>query len=903
MSALRPGRRAVAWLPIALAVLAPAAVVGAAPAASAGGCVFTDAGNGWLQTQPTFTDVAGAAVTAYASPAFDPNLLWATDGAQIARSDNAGCSWTIAYSVTQPVVGLPLLAGARITAIAAPSSANQSSFLYVGVTATVAGVPQPQIVRTTDRGRTWSGTASAGRSGLPIVGAVRDLTANAQVPQLAYALIDSGIGGVSQPAVYATNDGGGTWAQRTGSNATTNETSLRAHPLQTSTVYGVAEQRLDISTDGGATFTTIDSLPVAVSGYDIASGSGGVRIAAALRDSNAVAISSDDAHTWSAWRAPGRLTSVAAAPLQDLAVGTDGRSTWFLTAIGPSPPIGPSGTQPTALTVTAPTAVGFSMTGLRNGAILRSTFSLNRQVQFPKFVNGVLTPVFLLPPGPITQFPSTLTPATKSLRLAIGSRAKVPYQLLLPRTPTPVDVMFLVDTTNSMQPVIDGLRQGLAQIAESLDTSGLDAQFGLGDFRDYPSPYGSAQGGDWPYRLDHRVSIAGPSLASALSGLSATGGTTDGGQSALTALYQSTTGAGDLEQGQTFVVPGEDAGYRRDSLRLAMVSTDTPPHYGGEAVQTTQARTVANPGPGYADVIRALRAHGVHQIGLAIDPGAGQSSRPALTSLARASGALAPSGGVDCNGDGAIDVPAGQALVCTVGSEGTSAGVVVDGTPVTVGPSGTTTAASMAAAVIGLAANMPDIRPLQFQVSQGAAYASVASGLRDVNLHADNELGYDVDVRCPPKSAGRHRIEVSAATPARTVATAAIDLTCVPAGSLTPSFGDSATPLAGVALAPAPPAPAPNPVPNVNPNPNPNPNPAPNPNPNPAMAGQEQKQQQLAFANAEGVPRGEEFAMSRLPSRSETAFVGAAAMVLAGASCAIAVRRRTVRAVSRSLSM
>jgi len=899
MSALRPGRRAVAWLPIALAVLAPAAIVGAAPAASAGGCVAKDAGNGWLRTQPTFTDLAGAPVTAFASPAFDPNLLWATDGAQIARSDDAGCSWTIAYAVTQPVVGLPLLTGARITAMAAPSSANRSSFLYVGVTATVAGIPRPQIVTTTDRGRTWSGTSSTGQSGLPIVGTVRELTANAQVPQLAYALIDSGIGGVAQPAVYATSDGGGTWVQRTGSNATANDTSLRAHPLQTSTVYGLAGQRLEVSTDGGATFTTIDSIPVAVNGYDIASGSGGARIAAALSDTNAVAISSDDAHTWSAWPAPDRLTSVAAAPLQDLAVGTDGKSTWFLTVTAPSPPIGPKGTQPADLAVTAPTSAGFSVSGLRDGAILRATFSLGGQIQLPPIVDGVVTPVFLLPRGPITQFPSTLTPATKTLRLPVGGRAKVPYQLLLPRTPTPVDVMFLIDTTSSMQPVIDGLRQGLAQIAASLDTSGLDAQFGLGDFQDYPSPYGTGGPGNYPYRLDHRVSIAGPSLATALGDLRATGGTSDGGQSALTALYQSTTGAGDLEQGETFVVPGEDAGYRRDSLRLAMVATDTPPHYGGEAVQTTQGRTVANPGPGYDDVIRALRAHGVHQIGLAIDPGSGQSSRQALTDLARRSDALAPAGGVDCNGDGVIDVPAGGALVCTVGSEGTSAGVVVDGTPVTVGPSGTTTAASMAAAVIGLAANIPDIRPLQFQVSQGAAYASVASGLRAVNLHADNELSYDVDVRCPPKSGGRHQIEVSAATPARTVATAAIDLTCVPAGALTPSFGDSATPLAGVALAPAPPAPAPNPVPNVNPNPNPNPNPAPNPNPNPAMASQEQKQQQLAFANAEGIPRNEEFAMSRLPSRSETAFVCAAAMVLAGASCAIAVRRRTVRAVSR----
>jgi hypothetical protein len=886
-------------VPIALALVVPAAGVAAAPAAtpaatpaasaaaSSGGCgrggTLTGAGNSWLAMQPAFTDAPGAPVTEFASPAFDPNLIWATDGGQVARTDDAGCTWTIAYSVPSAPGGLPL-GGSHITALAAPSSANQSSFLYLAVTSSVGGVPQPQIVTTTDRGKTWSTTSAAGRSGLPVVGTVEDLSANPQVPQIAYALVDLGVGGVSQPAVYATSDGGATWTRRTGNTATAEAAGLRAHPLQTSTLFGLAGQRLDESSDGGTTFQSVGSLPGSIAGFDIAPGAGGARIAAALANVAAVALSRDDGKSWLTLPAPAQPISVAVAPLQDLVAVTDGNRMWFLTTARQTPPIGPNGSSPVALSLSAPTSAGFSVTGLRNGAILRAAFTLNLRPTPPPLVNGLPVPVYLLAPGPVTQFPATLTPATTSVRLTVGGHVRVPVRLLLPRTPTPVDVMFLVDTTSSMQPVIDGLRQGLAQMATSLDTSGLNARFGLGDFRDYPSPWGSSDVGDWPYRLDQRVSVAGSGLANALASMQATGGTTDGGQSALTALYQSTTGAGDLEEGQTFVAPGQQAGYRPDALKLAMVSTDTAPHYGAEPVQNqaNPPATVADPGPGYDDVINAMRAHGVHEIGLVIDPGGGPNSRPALTRLAAATDSVAPRGGVDCNGDGIVDVPAGAPLVCTVGTESTTA---------VVGPTSTVTAASMAAAVVSLAANIPDMRPLRLQVSRGASYASIASGLRPVNLHADNEIAYGVDVTCPAHSAGRHPIELSAATPARTVATAAIDLTCVARPTL-PALGAAVvTPLAGIAIAPAPPAPATNPVPNPQPNPNPNPNPAPNLNVNPAIADQEQRQEQLAFANAVTSPNSEDLAMS----------FAAATLMLAAASCVLVRRRRTVYAICDSL--
>ena len=62
----------------------------------------------------------------------------------------------------------------------------------------------------------------------------------------------------------------------------------------------------------------------------------------------------------------------------------------------------------------------------------------------------------------------------------------MPYKLLLPRTPSPVDLMFLVDTTDSTDQMIDGVRQGLQTVVNELQSTGLDAQFGVGRLQGLP---------------------------------------------------------------------------------------------------------------------------------------------------------------------------------------------------------------------------------------------------------------------------------------------------------------------------------------------------------------------------------------------------------------------------------
>jgi len=114
--------------------------------------------------------------------------------------------------------------------------------------------------------------------------------------------------------------------------------------------------------------------------------------------------------------------------------------------------------------------------------------------------------IHLLPHVTVKQFPSVLTGDTPTVSLPAGGTKDVGYKLLLPRTPSPVDLMFLVDSTDSTQQMIDGVRQGLQTVVNELQSTGLDAQFGVADFKDYP--YWAGGGGDdadYPYRLRHKI--------------------------------------------------------------------------------------------------------------------------------------------------------------------------------------------------------------------------------------------------------------------------------------------------------------------------------------------------------------------------------------------------------------
>jgi hypothetical protein len=705
--------------------------------------------------------------------------------------------------------------------------------------------------------------------GLPPVGVVRDVVASPQLPMVAWATIEAPATGRT---LWATSDGGRTWTRRS-ELGSASPALLATHPTATTELYGVTDGRVLRSSDGGASFGAT-SLSGSVTQLSVVPGGGGVLMAAALAGERSLAASADGGRSWTRRATPVAPVSVARGPVElDRFAVADSQRVVVLGA-RPQRELSTPGGAPRLVGLTAPTPAGYYVRGLREGAVLQAALSFFNQPLSPTDLRNALRPVRLLPRGAVTQFPSTLAPVKQQVSVPAGGRVRLPYTLVVPRTPRPVDVMFLLDSTNSMAEVFDDLRQGVAAVMNALNAAGLDSRMGLADFRDYPAPYGRAGETDWPYRLDQRLTSISSDLEGALGGVETGGGTDDGGDSALTAVVQSTTGEGESAGLRVLVPRGRQAGYRANALKLAVLAYDTTAHEAGQPLPSGGR----NRGPTFDSAIATAHAHGVHVMGLSIS----QLPRLQLRRLASGTGTVAPEGGVDCDANGSVELPAGEPLVCLIEPLVADSPVVVVGGPSVPGVTGLASQPlGVAPAVVQMAAGIPDLQTVELGLSEDPVVRLATAARSRVDVRADNALDYVLDVRCPRGPASRHPVALTARGATGVLASARLQVDCGGIGA------PPAAVLPPVAAAVAPAAPA-NGVPNANPNPNPNANPqtAPNLNTNAGFAQDEQEQNQLALA--EGDRPTEQLEMSAARS---SAFVGTAALLLCAAT-AVAWRRR-----------
>jgi hypothetical protein len=136
-------------------------------------------------------------------------------------------------------------------------------------------------------------------------------------------------------------------------------------------------------------------------------------------------------------------------------------------------------------------------------------------------------------------------------------------------------------------------------------------------------------------------------------------------ESQLPALFQAATGAGQDLSGAGFseanIPPGQQANFRDGATKLFILWTDAPFHLPGDS------GNIPYPGPSFSETVAAIRALDPPKV-IGISSGGGGLAD--LQAIARATDALAPAGGVDYDNNGAIDIPEGEPLVCTIAASG-----------------------------------------------------------------------------------------------------------------------------------------------------------------------------------------------------------------------------------------
>jgi hypothetical protein len=428
------------------------------------------------------------------------------------------------------------------------------------------------------------------------------------------------------------------------------------------------------------------------------------------------------------------------------------------------------------------------------------------------------------------------------VQLKVGTSGVYDYTLSMPKSPTPLDLFFLIDTSGSMSSYIDNLKTNISTVTHAVQGAGINLRVGVGTLGTGPrpgevvAPYFNKDDptdrGSTLYALFRRVGPVDAEFARALASVKVKQqGGNNPAEAQLAALQQATYGPGIKDPNSPaaaplyIVPPGQDAGWRQAPgvRRIIVHATD-------EAFDMPAGSPMRNGELDYAGVIAQMNAHRVQQIG--ITTGAIES-RDDLARIARATRTLAPPGGADC-GEGEI-LPPGSPLVCD--TEGDFSAII-----------GRLVKSLQDRATVSLGA-----RGSFGQVIRGLD----ASHLSAVDVTKANVLPFKVAVTCKGLSPGTYHEDLTASLRGVRIATSKLTVDCLgpaaaarlipPVAAVIPA---GPPPPAPIAVVPAPPAAQPQAAPQAQPQAQ--------VNPVTAAALQRQQQLQLALALQAGVERPED---------------------------------------------
>jgi hypothetical protein len=858
------------------------------------GQVTTDV-HGWRHSRPpafthgvtTLTDLAinvaqrGEAdplAPAYGVPSDGQVDATVTNGTTVAETRDSGCHWNEVYSLTEVPGALDsTIAGIRV------GTASVTRFTYVFGAQKLAGsVTRPFVAVGSANcpSRTWCASTTGfqdSSASLALAGVPVDLAVSSLNAECAWLLTQPPASVSPGRSLYRSVDHGTTWTQV--AVGTTVErlvedpyggaehASGTAAPCQE--VWGTSATEVFRSTDGGGAFTRVFSSPAGVASAQIrqywkigvSNGNTGqmvdrTEIDVFTKDSRWHKLASDGRPLTRGVGTPGSAESgVVPAAFSDTDVVIFTSNGVFRYSAGRGwRDVSPSGRP---IVRAQADMQGMWDQGCTGGCERRYAYTVvgftPTEMVFEgtplRIRSGDTVPVQIGPPPSVPGMGGvngSLSPASTVLALPPGRPATVGFDFHVPWHPAAVDVDFNVDTTFSMDPAINGLIVGTAAMTSQFAAAGIDARFGVASVKDleFTSPK--------PYQRLLKVVAPGPQFGAALQGLKPTvGGGADRAEAQTFGVVQALTGRGFQgdRDGYPVVVPaGQDAGFRPDATKVIVLITDAPSNEGGayptisRTIQELRARNVLFVG---------IYLKGRNQVGQMVDQ---------MERLAAASGARAPSGGVDCDGDGVRDVPPGAPLVCGVaaGSAGTIASI---------GP-------AVANMVLAARPHIPaglavtgDTRVLR-RVVGGTSAVFSAEHPSVMKMAATFE--------CASADAGRtFRLSVAARVFRADIAASSVVVTCltphqkvplVPAGPIAPG---TSVATGAVPNVPNPPVPDGPPAQAVNTNVNPQPG----TNTANGVAGQNEDSPQLAMATNEG---GE-------TSTSELLFMAATVLMTAAA--------------------
>ena len=844
--------------------------------------------------QPIEGVASNDTVTSYSLSATRPQLIAATNGKRLKVSTRSGCEWSDGLTLgltptsdvpltgtTSTIVSTASLPTGRVLAAVREGSGAASRPHVVGsdngrsdYRLHDSGLPPqgaPRFLEASDDGRTiylvLTPTSSEGPGGgLPLPG----------VPD-----VNSPTSGAKTGLLYASTDEGRTWELRTTATDLPEGGGgldrLAVDRQNADRLYAISNGLLLFSLDGGGSFSR-----VRVNNQDITAvetGPGGFVIAFTA---SGQALISNDGKSFVQRTSPPGVTSAAYRNSAEIAVESKGRLALLDLQTGrvtdvPRVPVTPG-------SLIGDVSSQATYHGLQGHSLLRYTD--------PKPPVGTKIDVALGDLGVSPPPPGTITPSNRRVQLKVGEAQVLDYSLALPKSPTPLDLMFVVDTSGSMDSLIEDLKRNISKTTGTIQRAGVDLQVGIaaiGTGSEAATPVPNFDPSNPTARASKLYELLRPigrpdqEFADALEGIQ-TGSNASGGneEAQLISLEQATAGRGVRDPRAPagvelyLVPPGQDARWRQaPGIRRLIV------HASDEAFAKPYGTRLKDGEPDVDGTVRLLNQFGVKQIGLSLGI---EDARRDMAKVARGTRTFAPPGGADCGDE--VVLPAGAPLVCD-------------------------TAADFSAIIGRLVRALTDRQNVGL-VAKGTAPKAVrnldASRLAGVDVTVPNRLSFKVAVSCKGLSVGRYTEEIGATLRGSTVASTRLTVDClgpaaaallappvIPAGAAPPAAPPVAQ--APAAVVPAPPAAQPQ----VQPQSQPQTQVQVNPLTAAAMQQQEELQLALALQADEKNQPGTEMAMVGSRRAEEPA-----ALVLLAASMAACtglglarLRRRPDPAVAR----